>query len=79
LRRRRIAHISNSGRNFDLKKNKELVEGKTVRLEKDITDRDKYSRLLRYVWVDSLLINLELVKQGFATRISGGGGRSQRG
>jgi len=49
------------------KKNKELVEGKIVRLEKDITDRDKYGRLLRYVWVDSLFINLELVKQGFAT------------
>jgi len=49
------------------KKNKELVEGKTVRLEKDITDRDKYSRLLRYVWVDDLFVNLELVKQGFAT------------
>lgn len=48
------------------KKNKELVEGKTVRLEKDITDRDKYSRLLRYVWVGDLFINLELVKQGFA-------------
>jgi len=48
-------------------------------LEKDIPDRDKYGRLLRYVWVDSLFINLELVKQGFATRISGGGGRSQRG
>jgi len=79
LRRRRIAHISNSGRNFNLKKNKDLVEGKIVRLEKDIPDRDKYGRLLRYVWVDSLFINLELVKQGFATRISGGGGRSQRG
>ena len=49
------------------KKNKELVEGKTVRLEKDITDRDKYSRLLRYVWVGDLFINLELVKQGFAS------------
>ncbi len=48
------------------KKNKELVEGKTVRLEKDITDRDKYSRLLRYIWVDDLFVNLELVKQGFA-------------
>ena len=48
------------------KKNKELVEGKTVHLEKDITDRDKYSRLLRYVWVGDLFINLELVKQGFA-------------
>lgn len=52
------------------KKNKELVEGKTVRLEKDITDRDKYNRLLRYVWVDSLFVNLELVKQGFATSYS---------
>lgn len=48
------------------KKNKELVEGKTVRLEKDITERDFYSRLLRYVWVEKNFINLELVKQGFA-------------
>jgi len=49
------------------KKNKELVEGKEARLEKDITDKDKYGRLLRYVYVDNLFINLELVKQGFAT------------
>lgn len=48
------------------KKNKELVEGKTVRLEKDITDRDKYNRLLRYVWLDNTLINLSLVEGGFA-------------
>jgi micrococcal nuclease len=47
-------------------KNKELVEGKEIRLEKDITDRDKYNRLLRYVWIDDTFINLELVKQGFA-------------
>ncbi|MBI4999745.1 thermonuclease family protein [Candidatus Gottesmanbacteria bacterium] len=48
------------------KKNKELIEGKTVRLEKDITDRDKYGRLLRYVYVGDIFVNLELVKQGFA-------------
>lgn len=48
------------------RKNKELVEGKEVRLEKDITDKDKYGRLLRYVWVGDTLINLELVEQGFA-------------
>jgi len=48
------------------KKNKELVEGKMVRLEKDITDRDKYNRLLRYIYVGDTFINLELVKQGFA-------------
>lgn len=48
------------------KKNKELVEGKIVRLEKDVTDRDKYNRLLRYIYVGDTFINLELVKQGFA-------------
>jgi len=55
------------------KKNKELVDGKTVRLEKDITDKDKYGRLLRYIYVDpsassgqAIFVNLELVKQGFA-------------
>lgn len=53
-------------------KNKELVEGKQVRLEKDITDRDRYNRLLRYVYVadtpkrSELFVNFELVKQGFA-------------
>ncbi|MEK7202935.1 MAG: thermonuclease family protein [Patescibacteria group bacterium] len=47
-------------------KNKELVEGKITRLEKDITDKDKYNRLLRYVWVKDVFVNLELVKQGFA-------------
>ena len=52
------------------KKNKELVEGKMVRLEKDITDRDKYKRLLRYVWVDDALVNLVLVTQGFAKSYS---------
>lgn len=48
------------------KKNKELVEGKMVRLEKDITDRDKYKRLLRYVWLGDTLVNLALVEGGFA-------------
>jgi endonuclease YncB( thermonuclease family) len=46
--------------------NKELVEGKTVRLEKDISERDKYGRLLRYVFIGDIFINLELVKRGFA-------------
>jgi micrococcal nuclease len=47
-------------------KNKELVTGKTVRLERDTIDRDRYNRLLRYVYVGDNFINLELVKQGFA-------------
>ncbi|MBI4120117.1 MAG: thermonuclease family protein [Parcubacteria group bacterium] len=48
-------------------KNKELVAGKKVRLEGDITDRDKYGRLLRYVYAGDTFVNLELVKQGYAT------------
>ncbi len=48
------------------KKNKEMVEGKMVRSEKDITDRDKYGRLLRYVWVGEKMVNRVLVEEGFA-------------
>jgi len=47
-------------------RNKELVEGKYVRLEKDITERDKYGRLLRYVYIQDRFINLELVTGGYA-------------
>jgi len=47
-------------------KNKELVEGKLVKFEKDITDRDKYGRLLRYVWVGDLFVNDYLVREGYA-------------
>lgn len=47
-------------------KNKELVEGMTVRLEKDVSDKDIYGRLLRYVWVKDAMINELLVRQGFA-------------
>ncbi len=46
--------------------NQELVGGKTVRLEEDVTDKDRYGRLLRYVYVDSVFVNLELVRQGCA-------------
>ena len=48
------------------KVNKELVEGQTVELEKDTNDKDKYNRILRYVWIDDILINEFLVEQGFA-------------
>lgn len=46
--------------------NKRLVEGKTVRLGKDISQTDKYGRLLRYVWVGEVMVNDWLVRQGFA-------------
>ncbi|MEK6881792.1 MAG: thermonuclease family protein, partial [Nanoarchaeota archaeon] len=52
--------------------NKRLLEGKEVILEKDITERDKYQRLLRYVYLPLsdgtlLFVNDYLVRQGFAS------------
>ncbi|MBU0569352.1 thermonuclease family protein [Patescibacteria group bacterium] len=46
--------------------NKRLLEGKQVRLEKDISEVDKYDRLLRYVWVGDVFVNDHLVRQGYA-------------
>ncbi len=47
-------------------KNKDLVQGRRVTLEKDVSDRDSFGRLLRYVYVDGLFVNGELVKGGYA-------------
>ena len=47
-----------------------LVAGRSVVLEKDVSETDRYGRLLRYVWLDDggrwTLVDLELVAQGFA-------------
>ena len=47
-------------------KNKELVLGKQVRLEKDISNTDKYGLLLRYVYVCDIFVNEYLIKAGYA-------------
>ncbi len=46
--------------------NSSLVNGKTVRLVRDVSDKDAYGRLLRYVYVGNEFINDVLVRQGFA-------------
>ena len=46
--------------------NRALVEGKTVQLERDISERDRFGRQLRYVYVDGALVNEELLRQGYA-------------
>jgi len=46
--------------------NRNLVEGKKVRLEQDVSETDKYGRLLRYVYVDDIFVNAELVRLGLA-------------
>jgi micrococcal nuclease len=45
---------------------RELLEGKEVTLVRDIEDRDKYGRLLRYVYLGNLFVNEALVKDGYA-------------
>ena len=47
-------------------RNKELVEGKKVRLLQDGPDRDSYDRLLRYVFVGGIFVNGDLVWGGYA-------------
>src|SRR3989338_9427292 len=46
--------------------NRQLVENQTVSLEKDVSDKDKYGRLLRFVYLDGIMVNELLVAQGFA-------------
>lgn len=46
--------------------NKKLVEGKKIRMEKDISERDRYGRLLCYVYVNDVFVNAEIVKLGYA-------------
>ncbi len=47
-------------------KNRELVGGKTVALFKDVSETDRFGRLLRYVIADGIFVNYELVAQGYA-------------
>lgn len=45
---------------------KKMLEGKTVQLEKDVSDRDKYGRLLYYLYVDGKSVQEELLRNGLA-------------
>lgn len=51
-------------------KNKDLVEGKYVRLEKDVSETDRYGRLLRYVYVGEEMVNEILVRDGYASAVT---------
>ncbi|HEY9900669.1 MAG TPA: thermonuclease family protein [Pantanalinema sp.] len=42
------------------------VMGKEVRVETDVEPRDRYGRVLGYVYVGRTFLNLELVRQGYA-------------
>ena len=43
-----------------------LVLGQKVRIESDKTERDKYGRLLVYLYIDEIFVNEKMVKSGLA-------------
>ncbi|MGM0873362.1 MAG: thermonuclease family protein [Bacillota bacterium] len=45
---------------------KDLLNGKKVQLELDIGERDKYGRLLAYLYVDDRMVNKLLLEKGLA-------------
>ncbi|MBI2831336.1 MAG: thermonuclease family protein [Chloroflexi bacterium] len=53
-----------------LEANRRLVEKKEVRLERDFSERDRYGKLLRYVYVGDTFVNAELVRLGLARAVA---------
>lgn len=45
---------------------KSLLNGKSVELEFDVQQRDKYGRLLAYAYVDGYMLNKKLLQDGYA-------------
>ncbi|MEM7827930.1 MAG: thermonuclease family protein, partial [Candidatus Aenigmatarchaeota archaeon] len=41
------------------------LSGSSVSLEFDVQERDRYGRLLAYIWYGSTMLNEELVREGF--------------
>jgi micrococcal nuclease len=46
---------------------RERLDGRRIRLEFDVDRRDRYDRLLAYVYVGDELFNVTLVREGYAT------------
>lgn len=51
--------------------NRELVEGQTVLLVRDVSETDQYGRLLRYVYLDDgTFVNAEIIRQGMGRLVT---------
>jgi micrococcal nuclease len=48
------------------KLNESLVKGRRVKLEFDVQERDRFGRLLAYVYVGDIFVNQEIIRQGYA-------------
>lgn len=44
----------------------DLILNKKVRMEKDISQTDRFGRLLRYVYIDDIFVNRHMVQTGYA-------------
>ncbi|PIS06756.1 hypothetical protein COT79_02835 [Candidatus Berkelbacteria bacterium CG10_big_fil_rev_8_21_14_0_10_43_14] len=52
------------------RRNTDLLRDASVLLERDVLYKDKYNRILGYVWVDGMMVNDELVKEGLAKTLT---------
>ena len=50
--------------------NQLLAVGSEVALEPDVDARDRYGRVLGYVWADGVMVNWALVRQGYAVLLT---------
>ena len=46
--------------------NRKLVAGKRIKMEFDVDKKDRYGRTLAYIFVDTIFVNAELLRLGYA-------------
>lgn len=51
-------------------RNSDLVLNTKIILERDVLYKDRYNRILGYVWVDGMMVNDELLKEGLAKTLT---------
>ena len=45
------------------------IAGQWIEMEKDVSETDQFSRLLRYIYLNDRLINGEMINEGYATAV----------
>lgn len=66
-----MAAIVSQGREATAFTRSKVKKGDTVRLETDVQQRDKYRRLLAYVWLsDGTMLNEAIVRAGYAQAVT---------
>ncbi len=53
-----------------LEANRKLVDKKEIRMERDVSEMDRYGKLLRYVYVGDIFVNAELLRLGLARAVA---------